>query len=71
MNTNYESGESQGTRFFYWATIVATVGLFGLAAFSPAPKPVVQAPASAQVVQSAAPQPMIETVTVTAKRLAS
>jgi len=71
MFTNNDSGESSGTRFFYWFTIVATVGLFGVAAFSPAPKAATVAPVAAKVVQTTAPSPTIETVTVVAKRLAS
>lgn len=69
MFTNKDTAETRGTQFLYWAVLVASVGLFGIAAFSPAPQAAVPAPT--KVVQLTAPDQTIETVTVVAKRRAS
>ncbi len=70
MFTKSEANEPRGTQFFYWAIIVASVGLFAVAALSPAPQETA-APAPIKVVQTAAPSSAIETVTVVGKRLPS
>lgn len=70
MFTHTET-ETSSTRFFYWAVIIATVGMFGFSALSLSSHAAVPASTPAKTVQTTAVDPSIETVTVVAKRLAS
>ena len=72
MFTNTETEtESGSTRFFYWAVVIATVGMFGFSALSWSSHAAVPANVPAKTVQTTVADPSIETVTVVAKRLAS